>query len=1105
VRDFIRNPRICSIAIDFLGDLSVQADELTIERLLLEYWQRRLQERGDLTAHNISDFDKLLKSHARRFREDPNVQFDRDDWREHSGAATRRDGRAVENDLTDIEEGAFLRIVQDRDGFYEFKPDTVPFALGLLIAHELQDELRTPNRNPTEVIDRIVEEIQGFDLVGEALRAASGISCFKQNFPPEGRAALISAWLELQNIPESAYDSLVAYVSARPEAILDATEIEFDERTNGRRRNWLIAALLQKRNHQIVEHAMKSRINRWLGRWSRVPRQWGIRDEREDTRLREKTVQILEKLENLTPVEKDFLTRACSEVDSPEAAQLDSVAAILMAGRPQSDHAEGLLAWAFSWSITGDYRHGEANLCWIIRLNTTDFTKFELNLREAINALLESPHSSVSNKAAAMALRVLGSVKGALDADQLNPREFRKGSRAVENYCETDPFDPNSLRPSNLENAINAANALNQDELWKYFSWSQEDHQLDLIGPGLVRFEPELLIRIFRAVCKTVEARSQLPLRQLSWNLPKLSPLFDDSTLECVLAGYMRLVQQPDLIAVDDQCFVAGNLLLSLLPHYSACEQLELFLKLPPEVGEMHAFRDVFTALDPVDIERTLIVAEADPIQLRRACFFISAHRPTLTDRSREILGRALASDDPLVLTCASKVAFIAQDELLDELVIAAARQRGVVETSTGSFYRDRAVAAAVVALNRVDDIALIAPRFIGFVASKLGEEITNRLEMEIELIVDRLLKPIRTLEPRLGKVYLDISQDGKASLLRVADRVDDNSDDAFGELQAEKGAFSGPRQDIDKFAERQRVRHEEVNDYINQLEAEGAEYLVQQPDTLALKLLAEKNQSKIVALATRILAEKNNGRLAAIRNFALALAEALADTFPELSADLISYFYGLESPVKITFKDTRISQDVRVLFTGPDAEGLSALRKKSFAQAKSDAELQALVFSAEQAGHTSWLENWVENEVATGLPGRIARALMAEGLRNSESESSPLLSQDWGPGFLGEVAKHARFSYERNIWAKTWANQALQASNPLDFWRWGELTVGIADVRFCHWFDLRVDNPLVQRFGKELFGRIRNASEKRTKKREDTLFGIKKPDRILFESQRLE
>lgn len=585
--------------------------------------------------------------------------------------------------------------------------------------------------------------------------------------------------------------------------------------------------------------------------------------------------------------------------------------------------------------ITGGYRYGEADLCWSVRLNTADFEAFELKLRQAIDRLLTESHSEVSKKAAAIALRVIGTVNGALKAEQLNPREYRKGWRAIENYCATDPYDPDSDRPDNLENAINSVKTLNPEILWTQFSVTQENHQLELITPSLARFEPDAIIPILLTACKTIKTRSSLPLRQLSWDLPRLSSLFDEDTLQCVLEGYEQLLTQPSLVDENDKPFVAGFILLSLLPHYSANNQLALFLKLPAEVGEMYAFRDVFKALDETEIEKALVAAQTDPKQLMRTCFFISAHRPTLTDRCREILDMALIHDDPLVVTCVSDVAFIAQDRLLDESVVATAKLRDTRNNFTReTFHRDRAIAAAVVSLDLREEITLVAPRFRDLVASKLNAE--------------------------------------------LADRIENSGVDSFG--------------------------------------------------------------------------------------------------------------------------DTKIPQEAITGVAGPDINAL----KKALVQAKTDAELQTLVYDAEQAGHIDWLESWIANEVATEVPGRIARGLMAEGLRNFGSVTSPFLSRDWGSGFLGEVAKQARFAHERNIWAQTWASKAIQATNPLDFWRWGELTVGIADVRAYHWFDLKVDRPLIKRFGKELFKRIRSASEKRTKKREETLFGLKKPDRILIESQKL-
>lgn len=1099
VRTFIRNPRICAVALDLLDRLSAQADELTIERLLLEYWRRRLEERGDLVAHNIRDFEKLLRSHARALLEDPGVQFDRDEWREHSGAARRGDGRSVENDLTDIEEGAFLRVVEDREGFYEFKPDTVPFALGLLLARELQDELRKQDRNPAEVIDSIVEEVQGFDLVGDVLQAATGIACFETRYPPNGRAALILAWIELQNIPDSGYEALAAYATACPEGALDAIETAFDERVNIRRREWLIEALLNKRDRPNVDSDLKPRIARWLGLWSRMPRQLGTRDAKEEARLSEQTERIADRHKHLTPVERDFLAKACREVDAPEAMQLDTLAALLLAGCPQSAHAEGILAWAFASALTGDFLRADADLRWVVRLNTVDFPIFEQKLHDHIAALLGAPHSDVSREAAATALRVLGTVAASAEADSLYPRQRRKGWRRVENYCATDPFDPDSARPENLANAINAARTITPEKLWSSYSAGKKEYELEWITPGLARFEPDAIVHLLRSVACTTEIRSNLSLRQISWNLQRISPLFDEITLSRVLSGYKRLVQRPDLIDDGDRRNVAGSILLSLLPHFRALEQLQLFLELPDEVPDLYDFRNIFMPFETADLEKALSAANSDPVRLRRTLFFVSAHLHTLNDQIRAMLGHALDHDDPLVVTCASDVAYIAQDTQLDMLVIAAARRRGDrFEADRRTFWRDRAVAAAVASLKHDEDISLISPRFLGFVAAQFGGKPDSMVTAGIDLTIKRLLKPIKAPEPQLGQVFLNIGKTGQEYSYRVKDRADDTLDEMFDRLQILSKKPTEPRQSIDEFTERQKALWEEAEAYFTRLEVEGAQALIREPDITSLKRVVAHDLEKAILWTNRILKETNSERLSTIRNFALGLAEALADTKPESAAALLIHVADVWSPIRITVGDARIPQEIAVLFSGPDVPILSKLRGKALLNAATDADLETLVFAAEAAGQASWLQGWIDREISTENPGCIARALTIEGLRNAEIGSSSPLRRNWGSGFLGNVAKHAFFTHNRNAWSKHWLTKAVDTSDPVEFWRWGELTAGIADIRAFHWFPVDLDTAIMRRFGIELFKRIRNTAEKRTKKRKDTLFGLKKPNQKL-------
>ncbi len=89
-------------------------------------------------------------------------------------------------------------------------------------------------------------------------------------------------------MPDSGYDSLTAYATACPDAVLDAAEAAFDERVNARRRQWLLGALVDTRDRHRVASALQPRIARWLSRWSRKPRRLVCsRDEREEARLRE--------------------------------------------------------------------------------------------------------------------------------------------------------------------------------------------------------------------------------------------------------------------------------------------------------------------------------------------------------------------------------------------------------------------------------------------------------------------------------------------------------------------------------------------------------------------------------------------------------------------------------------------------------------------------------------------------------------------------------------------------------------------------------------------------------------------------------------------------
>lgn len=52
---FTRNPRICALALTMLPQLAGVKD-LSVKRLLVEYWRSRVRKRGDLVGHSDRDF-----------------------------------------------------------------------------------------------------------------------------------------------------------------------------------------------------------------------------------------------------------------------------------------------------------------------------------------------------------------------------------------------------------------------------------------------------------------------------------------------------------------------------------------------------------------------------------------------------------------------------------------------------------------------------------------------------------------------------------------------------------------------------------------------------------------------------------------------------------------------------------------------------------------------------------------------------------------------------------------------------------------------------------------------------------------------------------------
>jgi len=1094
VREFIRNPRICALALDLLDRLLLQPEELTVERLLLEYWRWRVADRSQL-AHTADDFHKLLRGHARAFLAQPRQTFDRDDWIEFSGAAKRLGVRDVANDLTEIEEGRFMTIAAGGLDRYEFRQEALPFAVGLLINDELKTGLKAGSASAEELLERLLEPVRAFDQIADIVAAAAGLACLDDGFPAEGRQALILSWLRLQNTGDGAFEALSAYVPTRPAAFLDAAELTPAQLGPAAREQSLALLLAYTRNHPRVQMALAQRLPRWLGTWSRISRtRW--RDNKDAERQVDRNQSIDDAIAGLTTDELSLVRRLTVEMPAPAAMVLDRTSALLIAARPQVTIAAGLVGWGLARSIAADHPDGRAEMEWAVRLNTKDWVELRDAVCSLLTAVTESSAQDVRT-GAAVALRALGDRASARRADALSPRITQAGWRRIETFCATDPYDPGARLPDNLDRARTAVAELDPAQTWQQMSSTGDDHDLEPSLPGLARFDKDVLIRKLRQVVQSGPDRTGLPLRQLAWRLPGLAPLFDAETRAAVQTTFEALANDPTRAPQEDAGWLVGQIAGSLLPGASAEEQLDTLLRLPPRTKLYLNLRRGLVALPADRLEARLEAALAKaPARedLQRVLLFASGAPAQLTDRVREILVDLVFGSDRFLSVLASDVGTCARDARLDDMLLARLTTSNVaLPVGDKAFSMGRLISLAISERGRDDLSGRVPPEFLGRVAGQLGGLALDHLASQTTTVVERLLWPVDA-KPPVGVALFHSVTDGGLESTIWSDEIEDEAPDLkdwFSEMADPVGSAS-------RFSRQQKMMIREMTAYRRALTKEGAEAVSSVPSRQGLRALAERDPARVEGWLRAIMEVSDSQLLSQIHNLGVTLAGAIGRFDGALAASVFRKLSGVSPSTNVVLDLTRTPLVVDALFSDPDVAELDGLRYAALEAARHDAELATLVIAAEVHRAGEWLARYVDASLERPEPAWTARALTIAGLRVKNLHSDAILARDWGGGFLGAVAKAAREAYERGAWTETWLSQLCAADDPNDVWRFGQLAEGIADYRSLIDVTWR-DAPTITRpFLSEIVERLVKAAEKRQKKREGSLFGQKPPERDL-------
>jgi hypothetical protein len=890
--------------------------------------------------------------------------------------------------------------------------------------------------------------------------------------------------MSLQNLGDEAFENLVTYVAARPDPFIDAWEHLHIERDDGRFLQLLLHAAAKR---ESVAQAFTARMNRWLGTWSRtLPKYSGASDQ--GRRQAEHSSRIEARLAQLTESERKFLTEQCTEL--PESASLASAAALFLYGRPLTQFASGIVAFAFAYTLAGNTHSPYDDLSWIIRLNRSDPADLAAAVRAEIVRLTSGEPSDQALKAAACALRLLGTLDAELEAEEISPRPDRIYYRDAP----PDPLDPATEMPNDVTQVTQRIAGLDFEQIWSSMWATAENHDLDDSRNLLIRFDPAGFSGILDALARSVASRTGMALRQLSWHMPWLSQVMSEEAISATRKRITEISENPTLVPDDDENFVTAMLVEGVLPTLDGGQQLDLLQSLPPSAPYYLRYAALAKPLSGAESAGRLdAVMNADARILERTLLFLASSTTDVTDKLRDQVTICLASGETEVAGAAAEFARRHNDVGLDDAVMALHLPSPEDQSWRASVVRS-AIATAIGRRGREDLVEKVPVEHLDWVAARLPAA-QDRLAETIEGTIEKLASPLISDEPPDAFIVLEVEEDSTDTRMSLFDRGEKKPDNFIAAIEAlneEMSDASGA-----KFAKRRQLLNDQVDRFLASLLNKDALAVARRPYSMGLSELAHSQSERYAGWLRTILRTEDDRSLRQLQNLGFALAQNYAEIDPDLTASVLAHLWKVEPHVTVRVGDAKHEFRHLALFSASASPEIDHLRTAAFRGALDDREIEHLTIAAVASGADGWLDRCIDELIDSDTAADPALAITIASFRPSNAHSDTVLGRSWGRGFLGEAAETGRARYERAAHAAHWFAQAAAANDPHERWRYIELAIASADRRQLLSPSPRRD-PDFRLIGGDMPQRLDKAADKASGNALKTFLGQRRPTSLI-------
>ncbi|MGY4226399.1 hypothetical protein ACVMIH_003760 [Bradyrhizobium sp. USDA 4503] len=1102
----LRNPRLFGVAAELLkGHAIDQFEELSVNRLLFEHIRTGAITNG--SSVSPKQFVSDIRTHADQIVErlKVNQEADLTVFNRPSPFASSSSGRTVTDQFVLTSAGRFFEILDDDPSKYVLKDEGLSLALGLSLVNTARTALRQ-NTNVDDALSKILDPIVALDRTSDVLIGAILAAVLDQS-PAPVIAALVRSFIALQNLDQSLYPEFQALLRQNPIAFIAGLEEAALTENVTSNLSWLIQAVHDTRGSPECSTALKSAIHRWLSMYSTAPERMttlppdGQEEERKKRRAKREG-EIADALAQFTDVEHALLATLVKE-ERGNYSSLSDLAFQFLAGHPLAEYAESLRNWAFAASFNGGFRNHHADFDHLIGLNLADWKASRLAILEAAKVFRAPGMSKTGSWALAYLLRATADSTDAAEAQQIvneltKDRERREGWRLVETFCDTDPCDPSSQRPANIDATAEKYRALDVSTLKEHTGRGGNDHLFDMARPGLARFRPDAALETMRRFAEHSLSRETAGFRTAAFFIEPHTIALEDSAAPGFVTKAAEIATEA--LAGDENNEKYGAAQYSLLiafPHMSGDAQFDALIAHPKDSTFLLALGHLFQPCDPARLETALEQAGADTNEVAqfRILAFAELSRTPLTQRIKDLAIGLLASSHKHVrLSALGLFRTTADPDLLAALVNSNWRASNLdsvsdnVEIMHGSealvLASEKGLLSIESCLERIDLLAYqdfvirLGPSAASAVAARLDIAIRKAAEFKVQTNLPNIEQ---RFEGQHWPSVLDISE--KPVDQGMAAQLDQPSD-------------------ADAWYQRQQRNQDAAERFERELSKAGAQIIIK---SVTAKLIAEIDRVDPAMTDSwlNFFSALDQAALNNVHNVASALAEAISHRNSAGSLALIRRLASGSPHVRATFGRDHLSLDaVTAWAAAPNAE-MTALRAQRLDRTASDHELAVEVLAAIWANREDELRDYVLDRRSREEPAYRARAAMVAGFSPKEDwalETIALLKDSHG--FLKRAYEGATYAMDRHLWSKHWSRLMATATDPIDVWRYSILLYKIVDGRF-RTSDLVDAQPstIIERFGPTFSSTIRNRINHWKNERSSKLFGMQAPDKIFLPS----